>query len=203
MRSGLFLLCTRAWRKLPVHERRVTLSTGVTLSRIFLAPVIVGTMIAGYWTVSFILFVCAALTDVLDGALARALQQQTMLGACLDPVADKILLLSCFATLAFVKTPLFTIPRWFVGTVLIKELILIGGTIILYVCKGQLYIAPTRLGKVATFLQICFIGWLFACYFFSWMPSKTYSLALILLFCMITATLVQYGRIGVRVWRSS
>jgi cardiolipin synthase (CMP-forming) len=189
------------WRSLPAHERRITLSTSITLVRIVLTPVLVLLMCGGYWVAAFWFFVFAAITDMVDGALARALDQQTFLGACLDPIADKILLVSSFATLAWIETPFFPIPYWFVWLVLFKEMALVFGVIFLYLRTGMVQIIPTWLGKITTFVQICFIAWLFVCYFCSWAPVKTYWVVLLLLFCMIAASLMQYARIGLRAWR--
>jgi cardiolipin synthase len=182
---------------LPVGERKITISTAFTIARMLLTPIIVFAMISSNWAIAFWLFLAAAATDVIDGFLARMLQEQTLLGAYLDPVADKLLVLSCFTTLAFVQSPLFGIPLWFVLTVLCKELILIGGFAIVYMSKGHLRIKPTLLGKVTTCIQIGFIVWLFACYFCKWIPIKTYYGMLGLMLITIIASLVQYIGIGI------
>lgn len=183
---------------IPAREKRITISTGLTLSRILLTPVIIGTMIMGMWGCAFFLFSIAALTDLLDGLLARMLNQQTFLGACLDPIADKFLVVSIFTALAFVTTPLFSLPYWFLFFVLAKEVIQVAGAIIIYRRKGYLVVRPTLLGKLTMCLQIFFIVWLFACYFFGWMPLKTYSVMLGLVILFVGASFVQYGIIGVR-----
>jgi len=175
------------------RERAVTISTIFTIARIVLTPFIVYAMIMGWWGTAFVLFVTAALTDVIDGGLARLLNQQTVLGACLDPIADKILLLSCFATLSFVQTPLFTIPHWFVSFVLAKEFLLVGGAVWLYYWRGYVDIYPTWLGKMTMLAQVLFIVWLFACYFFHWMPVKTYYAVLGTVSVLVSASLMHYG----------
>jgi len=175
------------------RERAITISTMFTIARIVLTPFIVGAMTYGWWGVAFSLFVSASITDVIDGGLARMLDQRTALGACLDPIADKILLLSCFATLSFVSTPLFTIPTWFVSFVLAKELLLVGGVVLLYYMRGYVDVYATKLGKMTTLAQVSFIIWLFACYFFHWVPVKTYFVMLSVVTCMLSASLVQYG----------
>jgi len=175
------------------RERAVTVSTMFTIARIVLTPFIVYAMTVGWWGVAFSLFVCAALTDVIDGGLARLLDQRTVLGACLDPIADKVLLLSCFATLSFVSTPLFTIPLWFVSFVLAKEFLLVGGAVALYYTRGYVDICPTKLGKATTLVQVLFIIWLFACYFFHWLPVKTYYMVLGTVTLMVSASLVHYS----------
>jgi cardiolipin synthase len=122
-------LSFRFLKNLPAREKRVTLSTLFTMLRVLVAPIIVYSMVTDHWDLAFFLFLAAALSDTVDGTLARLRDEQTFLGASLDPIADKILLLSIFFTLAFVETPLFAIPLWFVLLVLAKEVLQIGGAI--------------------------------------------------------------------------
>ncbi len=188
----------RLLTRLSAQEKRITIATLFTITRLVLTPFIVGAMVSGYWGIAFLLFVFAALTDVIDGALAQLCEQKTFLGACLDPIADKILLLSCFATLAFIDTPLFTIPQWFVLFILGKEVLQVGGAIVLYNMKGHLDVRPMLLGKLTMVAQVCFIIWLFACYFFHWMPIKTYYTMLSVLLILVFAALAQYVVIGMK-----
>lgn len=189
-------------RKLPAREKKITFSTVLTILRIILVPIIVIAMIMHCWGISFSLFVIAAVTDCLDGTLARLLHQKTFLGAFLDPLADKFLILSCFFTLAFVQSPLCVIPKWFVWFVLCKEVLQLSGAVFVYLRKGHIEIRPTLLGKVTAMAQMCFIIWLFACYFFQWVPIKTYYTMLGLLLILITVSLVQYALIGIRFLRT-
>lgn len=177
-------------------QQNLTLSTVLTISRIVLAPLVVAAMVAQRWGTAFVLFVVAALTDALDGWLARVLHQKTMLGACLDPIADKVLLLSVYSALAFVQSPLFSIPVWFVVLVLFKELVLIFGTTALFFVRGAFEIKPTILAKSSTVIQMLFIVWLFACYFFQWLPVKTYYTMLGLVIVLLLVTLIDYIRMG-------
>jgi cardiolipin synthase (CMP-forming) len=194
-------LTARLLKSLPPHETRLTLSTVLTIMRIVMAPIIVAAMVMHAWGVAFWLFVISAAFDVLDGNLARWLKQETFLGACLDPIADKILIISCFATLAFVQSPLFSIPLWFVLLVLCKELIILSGSTLIYFVKGHLSVHPMVLGKATMVAQVFFIMWLFACYFFGWVPVRTYYTALGVLLLLIVLTLLQYVRIGLQQWR--
>lgn len=186
------------FKKLPAHEKKLTASTMLTLVRIALVPFIIGAMVVQGWGTAFILFFIAAITDVLDGNLARWMNEKTFLGACLDPLADKLLVVSCFFTLAFVQSPLFAIPRWFVFLVLFKELLQIAGAIALYNIKGHIIVRPTLLGKMTTMVQIGFIMWLFACYFFAWLPTKTYYCMLGVVLLLVISSFAQYARIGMR-----
>jgi len=184
------------FKKLPKREKCLTLATILTIGRMILVPFIVMAMMVHQWGFAFWLFLIAALTDMIDGSLARWSDQKTFLGACLDPVADKLLILAVFFMLAFVQTPLFSIPLWFVLFVLLKELIVFGGALIILLLGGQLNIAPTWLGKITTDVQISFIVWLFACYFFHWLPIRTYYTMLGLVFILTLLSLIQYIRIG-------
>jgi cardiolipin synthase len=186
------------FQHLPETEMRITIPTLFTLARIIVVPVIVGAMVMGWWGCAFFFFVFACLTDVIDGLLARFLNEKTFLGACLDPIADKLLLISCFFTLAFVSTPLFSVPRWFVFFVISKEMIQLAGASIVYAIRGHLNVQPTILGKTTTCIQMIFIMWLFACYFFCWVPMKTYYTMLGIMILFIGGSFMQYAHIGLR-----
>lgn len=179
-------------------EKRINIPTLLTILRIILAPVIVLAMVHQHWGSAFFWFVIAALTDTFDGALARLWNDKTVLGACLDPIADKILLLSCFVTLAFIQSPLFAIPHWFVMLILCKESIILLGSLLLLVSRSGFTVHPTRLGKVTTVVQISFIIWLFFCYFFNWVPTKTYYSMIGIMVSFILFSFAQYVSIGVR-----
>lgn len=181
----------------PAHEKRITLSTWITIARIAMTPLIVVAMIFGYWSKACALFVLASVSDFLDGNIARWRNEQTLLGACLDPVADKILLLSCFFTLAFAPSPLFHLPLWFVLIILVRELIVILGVVVLYFLKGAVQVEPTITSKLTTLMQVIFILWIFACYFFNWVPIKTYYALLAMVTVLVLVSLVQYMRIGI------
>ena len=181
-----------------MNKKSITISTIFTLLRIALTPCIIIAMIMHRWSLACGLFIFAAATDALDGFLARALHQETYLGSILDPLADKILLISCFAAIAFIDSPLFTIPPWFVLVILIKELFLIVGFGGLYIRSGAIAIRPTLLSKLTTVCQVLFIFWLFLCHFYNWVPIKTYYVMLGSLMTLILLTLMQYMVISYR-----
>lgn len=191
------------FKKLPPREKKITFSTMLTFIRFALIPFIVAAMVMDAWSMAFILFVIAAITDVLDGWTARWFNERTFLGAALDPIADKLLVLAVFATLAFIQPFLFTIPLWFVLLVLLKELVQIMGAVYIYRVKGHLNIAPTMLGKVTMMAQTIFISWLFACYFFNWVPLKTYYVMLTSVISLVILSFIDYARIGLMQARSS
>lgn len=186
----------KLFSKLPAHEFRITFSTLLTIGRIILVPWIVAAMFYGYWGAASMLFMGACLTDLFDGMFARLLNQKTFLGACLDPVADKFLLVSCFVTLALTNTLPFRVPLWFVNLVLLREFLIIFGFIFLYYSNDSLEVNPTFLSKLTTTFQMFFITWLFACYFYGWLPTKTYYVSLMVISGCVIISFLQYAQIA-------
>ena len=174
------------------------ISNLLTISRIFIAPFIVLGIFYNYWYLVFFLLVVAGLTDFFDGYLARKFNQGTVLGACLDPIADKILLVSTFSALAMIDSPSFKVPFWFVFFLFFREIIILGGTLFLFLTGKDFKVSPSIAGKMTTFFQLSFIFWIFACYFFGWNPIKTYSVLIVILALFSFISLFQYGMIGLR-----
>jgi cardiolipin synthase len=121
----------------------------LTLLRICLAPFLVVTILEGRFTLSFVLFVVAGLTDALDGALARALKQRTMLGQYLDPVADKLLL----STIFLVLTHISLIPVTVTVLVFGRDVGILVVSAILY-AVGRRDFSPSLFGKANTLAQV-------------------------------------------------
>jgi len=97
-------------------------------------------------------FVAAGITDALDGAIARLTHTKTTLGAYLDPAADKLLLMSAFVTLAFMRM----VPTWLTVIVLSRDVMLVVGYFLLFTMTQQaMEVKPSAIGKLSTFLQIC------------------------------------------------
>lgn len=176
--------------------KTITISTAFTIARIIMVPFIIISMVRQDWVAACILFSLAAFTDVIDGTLARLLNEETKLGAYLDPLADKILLLSCYGTLLFINLSEFKIPRWFFAIILAKEFCLIVGSAYLGLIKKQINIVPTKLGKMATVLQVLFIWWLFLTIFFGIVCVKIHFLFLLGVIVLALAAFFQYLYIG-------
>ncbi len=176
---------------------KITIATWITLSRIMLTPFIVLSLINQSWVVAGILFSVAALSDMLDGFLARLLNEQTVLGASLDPIADKILLLASLTTLAALPADRLHIPWWFVACIAAREIIVVGGTGLLYYFRGVMYVKPTMTSKLTTVVQSLLVVWLCVCYFFHFVPIKTYYASLFCVLALVLISLLQYLRIGI------
>jgi cardiolipin synthase len=117
----------------------------LTATRIVLAPVFLWRYLVGDEDGALIAFGVAALTDGLDGLMARLLAQQTRLGAILDAAADKFLVACALVALA-VKGQ---VPWWLTGVVVGRDLLLAVGSIFLLATRAPLPVRPTRIGKYA------------------------------------------------------
>lgn len=122
----------------------------ITLLRLIFIPFVIIAVFDGDWSWALGLLVAAALSDALDGLLARALHQQTLLGQFLDPLADKLLLSSLFMVLSFVKK----IPWKYTVVVFSRDACIVATAIVLYATVGFRDFRPSIYGKVNTACQI-------------------------------------------------
>jgi len=132
------------------HNPLRTTPNLLTLLRICLAPFLVTAILEGHFAVGFWLFVVAGLTDALDGTLARVLKQRTMLGAYLDPVADKLLL----STLFLVLTHKNLIPTRVTVLVFGRDVGILVVAALLYAAAGRREFKPSLFGKANTVAQV-------------------------------------------------
>jgi cardiolipin synthase len=126
------------------------LANWLTILRIVLIPVFVLLLIYRRPGVALFVFSLAALTDMLDGYVARRRGSQSRLGAFLDPMADKLLLIASFVTL----TQLRLLPAWITIVVISRDVILMVGALLIHMLGGRIHPRPTWAGKLATFFQI-------------------------------------------------
>jgi cardiolipin synthase len=126
------------------------LANWLTILRIVLIPVFVLLLVYRRPGVALLVFSLAALTDMLDGYVARRRGSQSRLGAFLDPMADKLLLTASFVTL----TQLKFLPPWITIVVISRDVILIVGALLVHMLGGRIHPRPTWAGKAATFFQV-------------------------------------------------
>ena len=105
-----------------------------------------------YWALG--IYLTAAVTDALDGILARLLKQKTELGQKLDPLADKILLLSGFIGLLFVTSLPYKPALWVIVTIIFRDLVLLFGFFLLNFMGLKFDVNPNWLGKLTTIFQM-------------------------------------------------
>ncbi len=126
----------------------------ITLIRVVLIPFFIGLMIYGHYLTALFVFVAAGITDALDGMIARITKNKTELGAFLDPMADKLLLVSAFVTLGL----LGKIPVWLVIVVVSRDVIIVLGSLAVYFIVNDLKARPSIVGKMTTVLQLTVIA---------------------------------------------
>jgi|SRR5579863_2205459 len=128
----------------------------LTLCRLFSIPIILALISKKHYTYALYLFCAAALTDALDGTVARWFDCRTEIGALLDPFADKLLLLSAFVALTFQNR----IPGWLLGVVVIRDIVIVFGYFMLsFYTNERVPVRPSYIGKASTCFQLfCIIG---------------------------------------------
>jgi CDP-diacylglycerol--glycerol-3-phosphate 3-phosphatidyltransferase/cardiolipin synthase len=149
----------------------MTWATRITIVRIVLVPVFVTLVItyddtghAGrpdeFWRYAAIaVFAVASLSDAVDGYLARHWNQRSALGALLDPIADKLLLLAALVTLGLVPLDhLRSFPIWFTAIIISRDALLLGGYFVVRHFLHQVEIRPHWTGKLSTFFTFFAIG---------------------------------------------
>lgn len=125
----------------------------LTLSRIAAAPVLILLLRDENYELAVILFVSAGITDGLDGWIAKRYGFTSQLGARLDPLADKTIILSAYIMLAILGDLAF----WLVTLVIFRDLIIIGGYLVLTTLDGQVQMQPTMTSKINTVAQIVLV----------------------------------------------
>lgn len=133
------------------------LANWLTIVRILLIPVLVSLIVYNRPGLAAVTFVVAAVTDTMDGYIARTRGKKTRLGAFLDPLADKLLLTASFVTLTY-KFPK-VLPFWLTAIVISRDLILILVAVLIMLTGGQIHPAPTMLGKNSTVFQMITVGY--------------------------------------------
>ena len=146
----------------------VTTANKITILRILLIPFFVVEVLyyvktgnEVHRTVALLTFAVAAICDGVDGYIARHYNQRSELGAILDPLADKLLLVSGVVLLSFDNAPyLGQIPLWLTGTIIGRDLLILIGMIVIHVTVGKVKVRPHLVGKVATVLQMICVLWI-------------------------------------------
>lgn len=131
----------------------LNIPNALTFGRLVIIPFFVLTMLYHKYQYALILFSVAAISDLLDGFLARLTNQKTRLGAFLDPFADKFLLLTSFIIFTFYDW----LPTWITVVVISRDSIVILGWIFLFIFTHNKKVEPSLLGKLANAFQAVLI----------------------------------------------
>jgi len=136
-----------------------TIPNLLTLARLLLVPCFIVASTRGMYVTAFVLFISAAVTDTLDGIIARRWNMHSRLGAFLDPAADKTLMVCGFLYYTFAdRVPVVRIPGWLTFTVFIRDALIVLFVYLMYTRVNVTRFPPTRWGKLSTVLQATTLG---------------------------------------------
>jgi CDP-diacylglycerol--glycerol-3-phosphate 3-phosphatidyltransferase len=146
----------------------MTTANKITILRILLVPFFVVELIYYLQTgnevhrlLALLSFAIASILDGVDGYIARHYNQKSELGAILDPLADKLLLMSAVVTLSFSRGPfLGQIPLWLTGTIIGRDLLMLTGIAVIRLIVGKVAVRARVAGKIATVLQMIVVVWI-------------------------------------------
>ena len=131
---------------------RLSIPNLITLARILSVPIVVWAITSGEMMIAFILFVIAGISDAVDGYLAKRFDMASELGAYLDPLADKALIVSIYVSLGIAGA----IPRWLVIFVVARDIMIIGAVILTWLIGRPMAVKPLLVSKLNTVAQIVF-----------------------------------------------
>lgn len=132
----------------------MNIPNSLTLVRIVLVPVVVWLIIDHEMTAAFLLFLLAGFSDAADGYIAKRYGWRSELGAYLDPIADKALLVSIYVTLGLAGH----LPVWLVIAVVSRDILIVGAVVLSWMLSRPLTMHPLLISKVNTFAQIVLAG---------------------------------------------
>jgi cardiolipin synthase len=158
----------RQWRRGPLGKpasrvychrrdrrgRRLSIPNLITLARILSVPIMVWAIVTGWMLVAFLLFLAAGLSDAIDGYLAKRFAMTSELGAYLDPLADKALIVSIYVTLGISGD----IPRWLVILVVSRDIMIVAAVLLSWLVGKPVPMKPLLVSKLNTVAQIVFAG---------------------------------------------
>jgi cardiolipin synthase len=130
----------------------------ISLARLLMVPLTIWLIVAGRYGIAFWILVAAGVSDALDGFIAKRFNRRTRLGALLDPVADKAMLVSVYVALGLVHE-LWT---WLVILVVFRDVMIVGGFLLIQAVGAPKQYAPLFISKINTGLQIILVGFVLA-----------------------------------------
>jgi cardiolipin synthase (CMP-forming) len=143
-----------AVREKPNPPTIMTIPNVLTFLRLGIVPFFVAATLAERFTLAFVLFVVAGVSDAFDGYLARRLNQRSRLGAILDPAADKLLMVSAYGVYTFVGVVRHQLPIWLTFPVLLRDVTIVIFAYLLYTRIGISRFPPSFAGKLSTVFQV-------------------------------------------------
>jgi cardiolipin synthase len=182
--------------------RLINIANGLTAARVLLVPYFAYLLISGRGKAALLVFTVSGATDALDGLLARWLRQRTLVGALLDPIADKLLMATAFIVLSYVHI----VPLRLAVMVISRDIFILVGSFLYLLLLDSSDIRPTALSKANTAVQILTVIYFLAIAAF---PAEAKALGtgsrsvpdrVVTLICAVTtvASGLQYLYLGIR-----
>ena len=165
------------------HEpgRSLSIPNLITLARILLVPVVVWAIASDAMQIAFLLFLAAGLSDAIDGFLAKRFGMATELGAYLDPLADKAMIVSIYIALGIADA----LPRWLVILVVSRDIMIVAAVILAWLIDKPMKLKPLMVSKLNTVAQIVFACVVLGTLGFAY-PMPTLSLILMAVVAALT-----------------
>ena len=159
----------------------------ITLARIILVPVIVWAIVSSQMEIAFAIFVIAGVSDAIDGFLAKRFNMTSELGALLDPLADKALLVSIYVALGIWGA----VPRWLVILVVSRDIIIIGAVMVSWLVDRPIPMKPLMVSKLNTVAQVLYAGLVLASLGFGFVftPFDTILMAIVTVLTLLSVSL--------------
>jgi cardiolipin synthase (CMP-forming) len=181
-----------------------TLANGLTALRIALLAPFLYYIKVGSFGPAVIVFFIAGITDFFDGFVARRFHQQSALGRFLDPAADKLLTTASYVVMALPRAGFEPLPLWMTVAVVGRDVLILLGSLAIYLTLRYKSFKPTTLGKVNTFLEIGLVFWFIIFQLEAMKPGKILlPLMYGIVITSVVASGVEYVWMGVRILRAS
>jgi cardiolipin synthase len=168
-------------------KRRVSIPNIITLGRILAVPFIVWAIASNQMEIAFAIFVIAGVSDAIDGFLAKRFNMASELGALLDPLADKALLVSIYVALGIWGA----VPRWIVILVVSRDIMIVGAVIVSWLFGKPIPMKPLMVSKLNTVAQVAFAALVLGSVGFGFEP-RPYDLVLMVLVTIFTLLSVSF-----------
>jgi cardiolipin synthase len=172
----------------------MTLPNLITIGRLVLVPLVIVMIIDANWQAAFVLFVVAGISDAVDGFIARRFEMRSELGAYLDPMADKALIVSIYITLAVVGA----IPAWLAILVVARDLMIVSAVILSWVMDKRVEIAPLLVSKLNTAAQLGLAALMLGSRAFGVDPGLALQLGLVLVALLTLGSMTAYLALWLR-----
>lgn len=166
----------------------------ITLARLGLVPVVIAMISAGRWPAACFLFIIAGVSDAVDGWLAKTYNLRTELGAYLDPVADKALLVSIYVALSVYGA----VPSWLTIAVVARDVMIIGALMISWLMNRPVAIRPLWISKTNTAVQIGFAAAVLGAKAFGFTLGPWFTISVVVVTALTLASLAAYLAVWAR-----